>query len=430
MKPDAMKEETFISPLETAESPKGRNARESGAERVGRIGDRASSQLGLTELASLARKAFDDRRPGDCLSLTRAILQIDPEHTEALEIQSRLRSNQDEELRRVRALLDVDNPWARYEAAQTLLSGILEVDPDNDEANALLPEVASQLSVSGGGLKPGALSPPRLVPEAPRSFVAVTLLVIIAVISVGGALGFADPVLQRVGLKGVREPVFQLLGLGGAAEDDTALSGTNDGWLPPATSGRVNLVVPPGTGIEMSVDGSTFEPLPPGIAPEPGLHTLEFRAGVEAYAALADPAAPESGDTRQTPPLPGVASPESNRTPPAEGVGSVPAPSPPPSAPVRTVTAPVASPATPAPTPPVTATPPVTDGRPRVTVQITARPWADVFLDGPERQPLGRTPLTDIQVPVGSILVFRSLGFVDRRYEVTAADKTIQITFP
>src|SRR5438874_5112035 len=41
-----------------------------------------------------------------------------------------------------------------------------------------------------------------------------------------------------------------------------------------------------------------------------------------------------------------------------------------------------------------------------VTVQINARPWAQVFIDGAQRRPLGQTPLSDVKVPIGSALVF------------------------
>jgi len=65
-----------------------------------------------------------------------------------------------------------------------------------------------------------------------------------------------------------------------------------------------------------------------------------------------------------------------------------------------------------------------------IKVQINSRPWAQVFIDGARLTPLGQTPLGDVAVPVGSVLVFQKPGFPDKRYRVTAKDVAIQMTFP
>jgi len=65
-----------------------------------------------------------------------------------------------------------------------------------------------------------------------------------------------------------------------------------------------------------------------------------------------------------------------------------------------------------------------------VTVQINARPWAQVFLDGAPKRPLGQTPLSDVQVPVGSVLLFENPNFSGKTYRVTSKESAIQVTFP
>jgi hypothetical protein len=65
-----------------------------------------------------------------------------------------------------------------------------------------------------------------------------------------------------------------------------------------------------------------------------------------------------------------------------------------------------------------------------VTVQINARPWAQVFVDGIQRRPLGQTPLSDVRVPIGSVLIFENPNFPGKTYRVTGKDPTIQMIFP
>lgn len=63
-------------------------------------------------------------------------------------------------------------------------------------------------------------------------------------------------------------------------------------------------------------------------------------------------------------------------------------------------------------------------------VQINARPWAQVFVDGARLTPIGQTPLGDVSVPIGSVLVFQNPGYPDKRYRVTGKDAAIQVVFP
>jgi hypothetical protein len=65
----------------------------------------------------------------------------------------------------------------------------------------------------------------------------------------------------------------------------------------------------------------------------------------------------------------------------------------------------------------------------QTTVQINAKPWANVFLDGAQRRALGQTPLSSVSIPVGSTLVFENPNFVARSHRVTENDTAIQVDF-
>jgi hypothetical protein len=65
-----------------------------------------------------------------------------------------------------------------------------------------------------------------------------------------------------------------------------------------------------------------------------------------------------------------------------------------------------------------------------VTVQINARPWAQVFVEGTARRPLGQTPVSSVRLPVGTVLAFENPNFPKKTRRVSETDSTIQIVFP
>jgi len=65
-----------------------------------------------------------------------------------------------------------------------------------------------------------------------------------------------------------------------------------------------------------------------------------------------------------------------------------------------------------------------------VTLQINARPWAQVSIEGNPSRDLGQTPLSNVTAPVGSVLVFQNPSFPEKKYRVTGKDSTVQIVFP
>jgi hypothetical protein len=66
----------------------------------------------------------------------------------------------------------------------------------------------------------------------------------------------------------------------------------------------------------------------------------------------------------------------------------------------------------------------------QTTVQVNAKPWANVFIDGAPRRALGQTPLSGVNVPIGSVLVFENPNFQAKTHRVTDSDAAIQVDFP
>lgn len=65
-----------------------------------------------------------------------------------------------------------------------------------------------------------------------------------------------------------------------------------------------------------------------------------------------------------------------------------------------------------------------------IPVQINARPWAQVSIDGSQRHQLGQTPLSAVQVPIGSMLLFENPNYPSKTYRVTGGESEIRVNFP
>jgi hypothetical protein len=65
----------------------------------------------------------------------------------------------------------------------------------------------------------------------------------------------------------------------------------------------------------------------------------------------------------------------------------------------------------------------------QTNVQINAKPWAQVFLDGTPRRALGQTPLSNVSVPIGGVLTFENPNFATKSYRITEKDTAIQVDF-
>src|SRR5262249_14991076 len=63
-------------------------------------------------------------------------------------------------------------------------------------------------------------------------------------------------------------------------------------------------------------------------------------------------------------------------------------------------------------------------------LQINARPWALVSIEGPAARALGQTTASNVTVAAGSVLVFQNPRFPEKKYRVSGKDNAIQVVFP
>src|SRR4026208_467788 len=93
--------------------------------------------VGLTELAQLARQAFEEKRRKQSLALANAILKIDPDDKQAEVSRSWLQADLQNDLRTASALADearTKNNPAFYERAEVSLRTILNIDSEHEQA--------------------------------------------------------------------------------------------------------------------------------------------------------------------------------------------------------------------------------------------------------------------------------------------------------
>jgi len=342
----------------------------------------------VSELAALARQAYDQKRTKDCLDLTRAILLIDPDNADALQIRSSIQSRMQHDLENARAILrqrQVD----LGEATQPESNDANDTDDTEQEAVPVPP-------------------PAEVLPGRGKRLLAYFLIVVAIMLAV---TAFAVPAFRNTAtpaqppaptLSTAETPKPTIpLPLDPAPVLDTApvsdvLPDQPSTVVPPAPPTPVARPVPP--------PQKAPDPLPIPIAPVPagpilmGKLAISSPTTVDIYkdavylgsapVSLELPAGPQTleyrhGDLR------------------------------------KTVTHMINS-----------------NGTTRamvtfdVTVQINARPWAAVSQEGIESKDLGQTPLSGIRVPIGSTLLFRNPQFQPKRYRVTGNETGIQIVFP
>ena len=396
-------------------------------------------------------------------------------------VEGRFQLGIDQDIESARVLIE-DLPWRnnplRYrKAAEVILRRILAVDPENEFARTLLAkaETPPQETVwsTPRPLEPPAAPPqPRLVvqppapPPAPHPIepappsplaldlafvvqpevekkpeetfkkrewgISVALIALAVVVVIEGALVWLGPHQRK---PAVESPVV------------AQVTGVTSGDASSNTSGDTSSNASGDTSKDAAVSlPDQFMPSAPRVSLPPSLDL--------STPALAPPRAPATVAAAASPAPPAPAA------PPVVGKSSAPTP-----APVQTGTLAVSSPTTvdiylgdrflgsapitldlPAGTqrieyrhqemrkvvaqvikPDETTTAMVTFD---VGVRINARPWAQVFIDGPTRQALGQTPLSDVQVPIGSLLVFENPNFPGKSYRVTGKETEIRVNFP
>lgn len=426
------------------------------------LGPDSPAQLRLPVLAQLAKRAFESKRKKHSLALARSILRINPKHKLALVIESWVRTELARDLDDVRELVEraiAQNDRVLYAKAETALKAILDVNPGSEEAGDLLEDIASRQ-------RDDQLRLPFPPSPSPRIFHSyrgrgtkkrVVAVLIIALFGVGvwGALIYGE---MRFTTKNAVIEHFAPSGVAGNAEPATKA------WLLP--------IVLPAPNAQMTLDEGLPGPVPVEIEIKPGDHHVTFAAIGFASETLSTTVA--AGERRaltvllkplvNTDAASPVLTPEVKPSQPptvtanaasvdkpsqakATGILAVSAAIPVDiyngdkylgSTPVsltlpagsqtleyrygglrKTLSYTIESNQT-------TATAVIFD----LVVQINAKPWAQVFIDGDQATPLGQTPISNVKVPVGSTLVFRNPAFADKKYRVTGVETALQVVFP
>src|SRR5262245_32090170 len=104
-----------------------------------------NDQLKITDpaqLAAQARAAYEQRRTRDCIALTKALVQVDPDNAEAQELQSAIQAELQQDLHDARSLIEQSGTKEErkkyHKAAELILIKTLYLDPENEEAKILL----------------------------------------------------------------------------------------------------------------------------------------------------------------------------------------------------------------------------------------------------------------------------------------------------
>jgi hypothetical protein len=494
--------------------------------------------MGLSELGHLARRAFEEKRRKNCVALTNAMLKIDPNNREALVIQSWINSDLGNDVDRARKLLGearARNSLASYDRVEVVLHGILNVDPENEQAKAMLQEVmaAARAIPPFEPLNPDRITPPMeplpddssITSKVRKLAVPAVLVTLVGLAVVAGIFGIgSDQALSGAGslgdagflsiamddgvqvfvndeYKGTTpleslnlEPGsyvlrYELDGQNIGEEQVRVGVGATSRNTITSTAGSLNLIVVPKTGVLMSLDQAPVQPVPPLLELKAGDHHMRFTAeGYLSESVTATVKAGErrnfvvtlqpSGAVRQAPSGPQSPARVSETAATRQTAAT--------STPSGAAAAGASADTTAASVPPAplengtlalsAAVPveiyegntylgatPTTLRLPEgthnleyryrdlrksqshvvranqtttatvgfdVTVQINARPFAEIFFDGLQMRPLGETPLSNVRVPVGGVLVFRHPNFPEKRYRVTGTETTIQVVFP
>lgn len=398
--------------------------------------------------AAQAREAFEEKRTKECVALIRTILSADPENAEARTLEAAIKQQLSRDLNDARSLLEdsrIKEDGQKYRrAAEIVLLKVLNLEPNNAEAQTLL-------AVARGGVMSSTtyealFSDPEAVPAAegqedlpftigasqpktkekqePKSqeMSLKTPLIAAAVIVVAGIL----LIVGNSFLKYLRQPSSSAAVQ--PVDSATALptQASPAAPHPPETSSALRqkaavqpvaqTVVASSTNVQANVGANSVAraPLPPvPAAPVPAAisNSNEAKPAAKQGTLAVSSLIPAEiywnnkhlGSTPTTLQLPAGRQTLDYRR------GDL-----------RTlVTHDIKS--------NETTTALITF---ETVVQINARPWAQVFVAGETKRPLGQTPLSDVRVPIGGVLVFENPNFPSKSHRVTEKETAIQVVFP
>jgi hypothetical protein len=432
-----------------------------------------TSPLESFSLVAQAKEAYEQKRTRECMALTKALLLTDPTNSEALTLQAAIRTDMQRDMNDARALLEdsrhQEDPQKHRKAAEIILLKILYLDPENEQAKILLS--AARASEAHSAPRVARPAPKRQVPP-PAEPIPSPVKVVPEVKVEQHSIKIADehtferltesvstsdadipfvvaPPAEKKTDNGRRFKVpfiFIIIAVGAVAiflarqsqssrqqrlvnaavaPAPTAVPQTNplstDHLFPPptapvttppattssATSAAQPSVVPPVTEAQAQAALKTkvsAAPSPVAYEPAnlaavgPGKLAISSPTSADIYAGDK-----HLGSTPITLDLPaGTHTLEYRHDN------------------LRTVATHVVKPNE-------TTTALITF---EIVVQINSRPWAQVYLDGAQRRALGQTPLSDVKVPIGRILVFENPNFPSKSYRITGKETAIQMVFP
>ena len=443
--------------------------------------ENTSREAGLSELVQMARQAFEERRRKQSLVLATAILKIDPENREALVIQSWVSEDLKKDLDNAAIQIEEarrENTLGLWDRAERLVRGTLAVDPDNEEAKKLLAEVIPAQRTLAEVRQPEDIADSPMVPN-PRVSVGRRVAASIGIVAVVVALLVF--VLRKPGgsdnsnAEQTQKDDINVVDNGNAVGDDS--NAVNE-----ISVASLEFFVVPQQGVQLSVDNDPPRPVPQKIELPPGSHRLVFTS--EGYLPEVVSETLIAGTNRVLPVVMTAITPEASPSISGGGKRDSASAAAKPIPPVSKIPQPsLDRPMTAPPTVeakgslalsaavPVTVylagkelgTTPVTIELPpglqtleyryqnlshkasytiksnetiertivfEVSLRIQARPWAEVSIEGPQGKMLGQTPLSDITVAAGSVLVFQNPNFPEKKHRVTGTDSTIQLSFP
>jgi hypothetical protein len=371
---------------------------------------RESSSASLPKLADLARQAYGQKRAKDCLDLTRAILLIDPENVEAQLIRSAIRAEIHQSLEDSQALLRSAQLKQNPEAPQSTVD-VAQVSPDSDqdaEEHQALPPESNAVSAAADEAPPTIeesmmmMAVSNTISDVPLRNHKQIWLRRAGIVAVLGLIAAGLPSLRSKSNL-VQVPHIQATdgSTQSPADVNKAVSTVPLVSAAPAEERSVGVDPPPAN---VSPAAAVPPPVPtnprdnPTVLAASGTLAISSPTTVDIYMNdLYVGSAPVSLDIS-----PGIHTLEYRH-------GNL----------KKRVTHVINSAET-------TKAMITFD----VTLQINAKPWAEVFLDGTARKPLGQTPLSGVQVPIGAVLVFENPEFQAKRYRVTGNETGIQIVFP
>lgn len=401
-----------------------------------------SQHSDIQGLVSQARAAYQQNRIKECLALTKALQLVDPGNAVAAELQNAVRSDMQRDLSDARGLLEESRnkpEGQKYrKAAEIILLKALYLDPENEAAKTLLSSVRSS---SEGHAVPSAVpspGPEPLAAAASAATIAHTAPIDAAVFEnvtrpepprpepVGFTTGVTPAEkLEKKKRSAVTAPlvVVTILVLGGGAFMARQWLGAQNvaAASAPPHSANQSRALPTSDPLAAAVQLSADAQAKPAPTPQ-GTPALSASTPSDPAPAAPPRAVAETGSLAVSSVIPAeiylgdkylgstpttLQLPSGNQTVEYRHGD------------LRSVVTHVVKPNE-------TISARITFD---VLVQVNAKPWAQVYIDGTARLPLGQTPLSDVRVPIGSVLVFENPNFPSKSHTIALNDKTVQMVF-